>query len=109
MEPMTRKELLEELDAASQEGTVAWEIESDNSGGGKLTVVYTPDGGTRQSLEWALTPIGGLPEAPSAVVQAAQVEPMSAGGGNPDTSQSGTAMMGTNLDVGLGLRPVPPA
>ena len=100
---MTRQELLEALDAASQEGSVKWTVEPDSSGGGRLLITAVSEDGTSETLEWSLTPIGGLPAVPLIVAQGVQLEPGVASVSNPDTSQTGTAINGTLADTGLGM------
>lgn len=90
--------------APTLEGSVSWAIEQDSSGGGRLTVTYTPTGGVPQVRTWRLTQVGGLPAAPAPVKQGAQVEPATTQPTNANTSQSGTATTGTLLDIGLGIK-----
>lgn len=86
-----------------QDGVMRWEVEQDSSGGGLMTMAWTPVGEAEQVRQWRLTPVGGLPSAPLVVSQGSQIEPTSSQPTNPNTSQTGTASKGTLADVGLGI------
>ena len=85
-------------------GSVTWAVEPDSSGGGKLTMTFTPTGGDPQVRVWRLSPVGGLPVAPLVVSQGSQLESAGSQPTNANTSQTGTATSGTLVDVGLGIK-----
>jgi hypothetical protein len=86
-------------------GSLTWGVEQDSSGGGTLTMTYTPaDGSGPQDRVWRLTPVGGLPLAPEIETLPGQVEQPGGQPTNANTSESGTATTGTLVDVGLGIK-----